>query len=519
MSLLYKLYSVVVLGTLHLFNFYLCEGFIRPVLLPLLFTTNDKRLINSIHLYLKELNINDDISFDQIKNLNLSKNNSENWKSKKLYGLSFDLLVSFSLQLIGLFLFDIIHVTAFEIRHFDWYITLSILIFGLTYLLPAYLVYNWIFEKPNDLNNNINFKIVNLFATLIIWSLIIYSSYLFTITRHVDGNFLQISLYLLSLFGVSCLSILNGMGCIMGCYDLKQWVNGEEVVLLNNQEIELSIELRNLEFLLLQQDNSKIWTQLIRIESILRDISIKKASQRGIFYFIKLTSWIYCIYKVIFGIIKIFQSILNAILINNVTRIEDNNKDVYHGSGDLLSNTIAKIIIILFYNNEPNYELLEKITMIINFGISISFFIFSIQNVLLTLKNLRTISKTLIELNEFNKFNRFNRLQNNINFMRFKGKSNRLFKSLFICEMTGIYVVSTALLLNSTNMPIHLSKFFISEEDWKVGRLVLNNSVIDIEFINNWFDRWFGFGCLGTILFLILLDKYQTIDIIDCNNV
>lgn len=519
MSLLYKAYSVLVLGLFHVFNFQLCKGFIRPKLLPILITTNETKLVNSINLNLKELGLEKQkISIEAIKECEGDGERGEcelgiwdlnNFKFNTL----FDLFNSFSLQLIGLFLLDIIHVTDFEIRHFDWYITLFILIVGLIYVIPSYLIHCYIYEDNNYLTKYE--KIIRFFIISTIWVISIYLLYLITILNEIEGNLIQISLYLLSLFGVCCLSILNGMGCIMGCFDLKRYITGEEKEILNNKEIELSIELKNLEFLIFQEQetsfkNNKIFNQLIRIESILREILNNQESDKGVYFLIKFSTWIYCIYKVIYGVIRNFQILLlNGNESNGSGDVSGDGKDFYHGSGDFLSISIARVIIYVFFNNEPNYELLDKITMIINFVISVNFFIFSIQNVLLTFKNLRNLSNQIIEIDEYEiKTKRFTKHISK----RITNKFSNKMKSMFIYEITGIYIVSTALLLNSTNMPIHLSKFLIDEEDWKIEKLVLNNSIIEIEFINNWFDKWFGFGSLSTILILIILEKYQRIE-------
>lgn len=82
---------------------------------------------------------------------------------------------------------------------------------------------------------------------------------------------------------------------------------------------------------------------------------------------------------------------------------------------------------------------------------------------------------------------------------------------LLVCEITGIYVVSTALLLNSANMPIHLSQLSINQNEWEVKKSSTVASDINAEFMNDWFDRWFAVGCVGTVLVIVILDQVQSI--------
>lgn len=468
--------------------------------------------------------------------------------SSQLSNSSFDLLMSFSLQLIELFLIDILDVTDFEFRHFDWYVTLSVLIFCLTYLIPSCILYTWIFSSDGNRYNTRNRIIPNLInftGVFMIWGLFILVLYFVTITREVNGNFLQISLYLLSLFGVSCLSILNGMGCIMGCYDSLDWYLGKSETNLQKKELELSYELRNLDALLARSKESKlneiIWDQLIKIDSLARDVSLINQSSSGIQLFTKFCFWTYCLYKTLYGVVRATKLVFFTFgvmhgTVDNAKRTNTKTGDFYSGSGDFLSNIIAKIILVYFLNGrkarsflsfddivENNEEILGQITMIVNFLISLVFFSFSFQNVLLTFKNFKTLGRKLVRLSEFEAFHKLRSsiisLAQSQETLKFINKNGNLFKFnifneltyLLVCEVTGIYVVSTALLLNSANMPIHLSQLSINQNEWDVKKSSTVASDINAEFMNDWFDRWFAVGCVGTVLVIIVLDQIQSV--------
>lgn len=538
-SFIYRCFSGTILISLHVINFHLCNKFLRPTLLPLLFTTNDVRLVNSINLMLKELNLNDQIPLDKIKSLNILNDSKDRFNkynnSLKNYIssfpiLSFDLLISLSLQLVELFLIDILQVTDFQIRHFDWYLTLSILIISLAYLTPSFILYNLILSNQQ---NNILKKFINFVLILIFWFSFLFILYFFTVNKEVNGNFLQLSLYLLSLFGVSCLSILNGLGCVTGFYDSIDWYLGNEEINLKKKELELTYDLKTLDSLLISKEsnlNDMIWNQLIKIDSILRDIALLKQNRKGIYRIFNFVFWTYCIYKTLYGIINSVKVVFNSIGIFQIVYENNNNNnkkgEMFSGNGDFLSNMIAKIILVYIYKDskirsfstfdeivDENQDILNRITMIVNFLISFIFFTFSFQNVLLTFKNFKKLSRKLVRLNEFDFFNKFKENLNELNEVKPIIKEN-LFNELtylFVSEITGIYVVSTALLLNSKNMPIHLSQLLMNINDWNAQKSSSIKSYINADFMNAWFERWFAVGCIGTILVLVILDQVKSL--------
>lgn len=536
-SFIYRCFSGTILISSHFINFHLCNKFLRPILLPLLFTTNDVRLVNSINLMLKELNLDYQISLDKIKSLNILNDSKDKFNNNynntfanfmsKFSILSFDLLTSLSLQLIELFLIDILQVTDFEFRHLDWYLTLFILIINLVYLIPSCILYNLILS--NQQNNDILKKVIKFILISIFWILFLFILYFFGVTKEVNGNFLQLSLYLLSLFGVSCLSILNGLGCITGCYDSLDWYLGNEEINLKKKELELTYDLKTLDSLIISKEsnlNEIIWDQLIKIDSILRDLTLLKQNFKGIYRSFNFVFWIYCIYKTLYGIINAFKVVFNSIGIYQIVYENNKNGEMFSGNGDFLSNMIAKIILVYIYQDskirsfstfdeivDENEDILNRITMIVNFLISFTFFTFSFQNVLLTFKNFKKLSIKLVRLNEFDFFSKFTKNLNELNEIKPIRKEN-LFNELtyfFASEITGIYVVSTALLLNSKNMPIHLSQLFMNINDWNNQKSSSIKSYINADFINAWFDRWFAVGCIGTILVLVILDQIKTL--------
>lgn len=554
-SIVYRCYSGILLLGLHVINFHLCSNFFRPTLLPLLFTTNEVRLVHSINSYLKEFTLDQQISLNKIESLKpLGSKSKETSKSSdlqyysKISNISFDLLMSFSLQLIELFLIDILDVTDFEFRHFDWYVTLSILTFSLTYLIPSCILYTWIFSNNRNkyiTRNQLLQNIIGFIGVFIIWGSFICMLYFVTVTKEVNGNFSQLSLYLLSLFGVCCLSILNGMGCIMGCSDSLDWYLGKEELKLQKTELELSYELRNLDALLAKSNESKvndmIRDQLFKIDSLARDVSLIKQNCHGIQLCTKFMFWTYCIYKALSGIVLGVTMVFFTLgdihrAIDKSDGVTTDSEKFGNGSGDFLSSMIAKILLVYFLNDrktrsllsfddivENNEETLGRITMIVNFVISLVFFSFSFQNVVLTFKNFKTLSRKLVGLSEFEVFNKlrdnFVRLTQTQETLKFMNKDGNLLKFnifneltyLLVCEITGIYVVSTALLLNSANMPIHLSQLSINQNEWDARKSATIVSDINAKFMNDWFDRWFAVGCIGTVLVIVILDQVQSV--------
>lgn len=565
-SIFHRLATVLILTGLHVLNHQLCAHFIRPTLLPLLFTTTEQRLLHSISDGLRTVNTPATFPLEKIKNSFSVDNNAYNansmgylHSSSKLFNNTFDLLVSLSLQLIGLFLMDILKVTDFQVRHLDWYFTLSVLTISLLYILPSYFLYYWLFQTSSAgtsgrigtrLNDAFRTDYYKIMGSIMIWLASLYLIFQTTLNPSLDCNIMQTSLYMISLFGVSCISSLNGIGCVMGCTDLWEHYKGHDEGNIQKKELELTFEIQSLEMHLVSStDESKsssssaehLWNKLIIIDSLLRDINFHKQSQLGIYNFIKVSSWGYCFYKVLYGSFRLLQRVYYAIVVIHDVIDNDHKGSAissgafYDGSGDFLSITIAKVVLVvcskssIYETYEEMFEAhsvkLELISMIINFIISIIFFVFSFQNVLLTMKNFKNISKTATNLFNFKldlNNDSSSHMKTEWNFWQDINESFYKLTSLFICEMTGIYVVSTALLLNSKNMPLHLSQIYIEDEnEWKSIKSYSerDGGSIDIEFMNNWFDRWFAVGAVATLGAIIAVRHLKTRYNNDFNNV
>ncbi|TID19251.1 hypothetical protein CANINC_003822 [Pichia inconspicua] len=394
------------------------------------------------------------------------------------------------MQLIILFLFDIIHITDFQIRHYDWYLTLTVLIYGLIYIIPSLILYFWIFkaEGLKELNEWIELRKVGMI--FIMWLSVVYCTTKFTVLREIEGNSTQISLYIISLFGICCLSILNGIGCFMGCVEFYNWITGKEYKDIVLKEFDASDVIRSLDKAL-NEDDSTFSKKLTLLESILRDISLLKQYNHGLYFWIRCGSWVYCFYKVIYGTVRMIQLAIDFVMM----RDKGVRENIYHGNGDFISVTLARVIIVAFYDVKANNELLEQISMAINFITSICFFFFSINNVLFTIKNLKALSNKGYFLDP-----------TKVSFDRLIGSYSFEIYNLVIVEIGAVYVVSTALLLNTTNMPFHCSKLMISSD--KVETLKKNvGNFVNTDFINDWFDEWFAIGCLLTLIILTLIEK------------
>lgn len=499
MTVIYKLYSFIVLLSLHFFNFLISKRFIRPKLIPLLFTTNETKLTASINSHIHEIESDYKIPIDYVKQIyvNDEQKNRPLFEHRILEAF-IDIIISFSIQLIGLFLFEIIHVIDFEIRHFDWYITLCLLLVGLTYIIPTLIIYFWIFkaDKVKEVDQCKNIKQFTI--TFALWCAIVYGTTQLTFLKDIEGNIIQISLYLISLFGISCLSVLNGIGCLMGCVECFNWYTGKEYNERISKEFRATEVVRSMDSAL-KKGGTILRHKLSLLDSLLRDVTLLKQYRIGMYFWIRCGSWTYCIYKIIHGAIRIVQLTIDLILAKN-KRVHQNH---YHGSGDFLSATMAKIIIAMLFDDADNASdyMVEQITMGINFVISISFFFFSINHVLFTIKNLKALSKKSGFINS----------SNQINFDKIVGDYLFEIYNLVIVQISGVYVVSTALLLNSTNMPFHCKEFVFHREDWENDRLKSTvSNLINADFINEWFDAWFFVGCSLTVMTLVMLNKNKT---------
>lgn len=549
----YKCFGFLFLTISHIINFQLCFKFLYPTILPLLFFTSELKLVKSINKSLTELNINDEIDLNKIQDMKLEKIKITGsfyfMLSKKYNILNFsnfilNLLMSFSLQLITLFLLEIIKVTDFSIRHLDWYITVSTLTISFTFLIPSYILYYWIFKYELSVNSKPNTlfqKLSKYGIALVLWSLVISIILMLLLKFNIEGNILQLSLYLLSLIGVSCLSVLNGIGCTMGVYDAWSWYSGGDINDTEQKELEISCELKTLDNLFYQINENNpctndlkllLWDKLNNIDSLLRSLACEKQKKDKLNFIINISFWIYSIYKVVYALFGILELLIFAILFNksNITQ----NNSFYDGNGDFLSQNIAKCILIV-YNREnisfystwddyflSNEYLLDQITMLVNFFISLVFFVFSFQNVLLTFKNFKILSQNLIHITKFEIFNKIREDLKDLLDLKtgtyFSNQKEKMavhdFQELIylcLCQITGIYVISTALLLNSANIPIHLKSLFLSSNDWMQEISSKDSMNVNAEFINNWFDNWFFLGCSSTVMMMIVVKYFRTL--------
>lgn len=453
MAFLYKVASTIFLVFSHILSYQLSEKFIRPIILPLIYTTNNARLASLTNRNLQILHIDHHVVNNQIDSIKV-------YGESRFVIIAIDVIMSLSVQLIGLFLFDILRFCDFSIRHLDCYITLVLLTIGLVYVIPVYILYKWIQPTPNNTN------LVDYSKVILAWILVLVVVYLAT-SKEMSGTYLQLSLYLVSLFGICCLSILNGIGCVMSLREMYEWFHGIHELLLSGKEEELIRELKS--------EN----VDLIKAESLSRELVNIKNGDKGIGALVTYTTWIYSIYKIGYGIIRVIQFMMNIV---------QKKKGEIDGNGDLLASTIAHI---LGYNG-------EQITMIINFLISVSFFLMSIQNVLITFKNLRLVKKKLVGLEIVNKLQVYNES------VAILDELYQELIPLVLCEMTGIYVISTALMLN-TKLPIHLTKLWINEQEWSGLKMTLDS--LDVDFMNDWFDKWFVIGSTASILIFTLFEK------------
>lgn len=231
MAFLYKVASTIFLVFSHILSYQLSEKFIRPIILPLIYTTNNARLASLTNRNLQILHIDHHVVNNQIDSIKV-------YGESRFVIIAIDVIMSLSVQLIGLFLFDILRFCDFSIRHLDCYITLVLLTIGLVYVIPVYILYKWIQPTPNNTN------LVDYSKVILAWFLVLVVVYLAT-SKEMSGTYLQLSLYLVSLFGICCLSILNGIGCVMSLREMYEWFHGIHELLLSGKEEELIRELKS----------------------------------------------------------------------------------------------------------------------------------------------------------------------------------------------------------------------------------------------------------------------------------
>lgn len=494
MTVFYKLYSVLLLSALHVLHFFISNRFVRPRLIPLLFTTNEIKLVKSVNARIHEIKSDYIVPIDKVAQLCSPSEKPRRFRYEDTaLNMFIDTVISLSAQLIGLFLLEIIHLTDFEIRHYDWYLTLSVLIYSLVYIIPTLILYFWIFKADGSIEDDTWSEVRKIGVLFTMWFAVVYITTKLTVLREIEGNLTQLSLYLISLFGISCLSILNGIGCFMGCVEFYNWFTGKEYRESVSKEIEASEVVRSMD-IALDEGGITLRKKLILLDSLLRDVSLLRQYSHGIYFWIRCGSWVYCFYKIIYGTVRIMQLVIDFM----VMRDKGIRENVYHGNGDFISVTLAKIVIALFYDRNTGMkgdELLEQVSMAINFVTSICFFFFSINNVLFTIKNLKALSNKGYFVDS-----------SDISIDKILGAYSFEIYNLVIVEIGAVYVVSTALLLNSTNMPFHCSNLMIGDKriDGLKGKI---GNFVNADFINDWFDEWFAIGCLLTFTILMMIEQ------------
>lgn len=516
--------SVLILLFCHFGSFQFSAYFIRPILLPVLFSTDHGKIIQSVNDKLRLMKFNeispdvakfytdkrtkDGLLYKKNKDCSFNSNSSSSSNSNssfnlKILNITFDILISFSIQLIILFLFEILHFTDFYVRHFDWYLTLSTLILSTTYIIPSYLLFDWIFYSRNQMYLMGKYLVVLLF-----WSILITIVNKLAITNEIECNILQLSLYMTSLFGVSCLAILNGIVCILGTLEAINWYFARDEDFLQEKAMNLNMELNKLNQIVHELSFSKtpdskehsnlkflLQDQLHVVENLTKELGIFQHINDTIYTISKFGFWIYCIFKDINGIFKFFILLFKWFNFVGYAHTSDSS---YNGSGDFISEAIVKLIL----SKDTPPEEIEKYLMAINFVLSLSFFYFSFSNVIVTFEKIEKIFKNISGSSVVRKVvtidaSPLDNVEPHLSKLYHTRSGAQRWTQIALGEMSAIYVISTALMLNSSSLPMHLSGWVIKE------KLIPHATIINVDFISDWFDRWFVVGSLLAILGLL----------------
>ncbi|SGZ51809.1 CIC11C00000005746 [Sungouiella intermedia] len=196
---------------------------------------------------------------------------------------------------------------------------------------------------------------------------------------------------------------------------------------------------------------------------------------------------LYCIYR-IFNVLLLrlpyqyFWSSEDLHTSNNIIDDKEVSGEALNkNTKDALAITIAKIIQSVFgYLPMSEVQLINQVSFIL----SGSLFVCSFQNVLVTFKSLgRFLPTTTTTVSSSVK---------------------SWLKNLVVSEFLAIYVIATALLIR-TNLPEETAKLMLRILSLSTSlSSSVNGMQIEVEFIDNWFDKVFGLTCVITIIVILL---------------
>lgn len=164
----------------------------------------------------------------------------------------------------------------------------------------------------------------------------------------------------------------------------------------------------------------------------------------------------------------------------NVIDDKDSSELLNKNTKDALAITVAKILQSVGYLPMSETQLINQVSFIL----SGSLFVCSLQNVLVTFKSvvgLLPAPTTSVS-----------------------SSVKMWLKNLLVSELLAIYVIATALLIRS-NLPAETANLLLRILSLSTATSASTTGMQrEVEFIDTWFDKVFGFTCIGTAIVVAL---------------
>lgn len=491
MSLVRSIFDFGALTLLHIGDYYFSRTVVERQLVPLLNESSEPAAdIRKLNRSLYKLGINyrvpsqTDSAGDEKSKPRTEQNSTIGLANKALFNVT----VSFSLQMIWLFLFDISGFMDTPMKNADYVFTLSCLTLLLSYLVPSWILQCWLYARKDrsiaQIQNTKRFVstfliiLVGLIAILHTTSVILGRSF-----RQM--GFLQGALYRLSFCGVCCMALLNGTGCVSSVFNLyySKWghITKEDITRVV-RSLKTTDEL--IQSRLRSQEDSQLFSNELGILRGTRMDMIRQLNSLTTRYSIihhsqDMSGWFrrvfelglscYCFYRVANNL---FLQ-LPAILLSAIGLISSGKAD-----SDPLSATLASLFIT-YINSSYDYDTL---CVSIDIAFAVSLFICSFQGVALTFSKFRKVIHVKSET------------------VSTKSSTSTSFKYLFeliVAEVTGVYVISTMTILDSGGL----------HSETQSG--LFGASQLSAHFVNTFYNECFGLSAILTIAILSLMRKLE----------
>ncbi|AOA63675.1 Putative G-protein coupled receptor [Komagataella phaffii CBS 7435] len=420
--------------------------------------------------------------------------------------LVFSIVVSASLMVISLVLFEIQGFFDLDSKIVIWKFSLPLLVFFLIFVVPMLFVYhlinNWELRREFKFNSNI--KAVLLMAITVIWLLALQflKKAFFWIDDSGEGYLVRF-LNQLALLGIMSLGALSGIISVSTPYnayrkdqqyisvlDLKNKARQLESIQdqLNTKLSRLETKPKASRFRLFSFSSNDSNYSRIEVESLtsMRDSLKQELHQLYEKYQVQKNKdsflgkigimWtkvfsIYCVYK--FTSVLLYK--IPVSYYKTYSRPSDEEPNV---ASDALSATLSKLIVSL---NISSFQPDEKeLTNQITFLLSLGLFASSISSLHSTFHSIKKALPSHLSVSVSSPDSTNNK---------------SVFRSLFISETLGIYTISTLVLLK-TNIPESLSKSFVSF----LGKSSYFNGA-RVDFL---FDKVFATSCTVSLVILLL---------------